>query len=102
MSTAPKPATSWSKVTALAPLRNVAPELMQQTEQAMMEFRQGLRAGMPLPEAEARHARLADLLQQAQARDLEERCVEVAPSIRAGEGVELAVPGPRHDLFPDA
>ena len=48
-----------------APLRNVAPELMQQTEQAMMDFRQGLRAGMPLPEAESRQAKLAQLLEQS-------------------------------------
>jgi high-affinity iron transporter len=48
-----------------APLRNVAPELMQQTEQAMMEFRQGLRKGIPLPEAESRHGKLRQLLEQS-------------------------------------
>ena len=48
-----------------APLRNVAPDLMQQTEQAMMDFRQGLRAGIPLPEAESRHGKLVQLLAQS-------------------------------------
>ena len=48
-----------------APLRNVAPELMQKTEQAMMDFRQGLRTGIPLPEAESRQGKLVQLLEQS-------------------------------------
>jgi len=48
-----------------APLRNVAPELMLQTEQAMMEFRQGLRTGLPVPDMESRHGKLVQLLEQS-------------------------------------
>ncbi len=59
-----------------APLRNVAPELMQQTEQAMMGLRQALRSGAPLPEVEARHVALVQLLEQSRAA-LAERSMPV-------------------------
>lgn len=48
-----------------APLRNVDPELMLKTEQAMMILRHRMATGAPVAEVEAQYATLVPLLQQS-------------------------------------
>lgn len=51
---------------AEAPLRNVNPELMLQTEQAMMALRHGMASGAPTADVEAQYLAVVPLLRQSQ------------------------------------
>lgn len=49
-----------------APLRNVNPDLMLETEQAMMALRQAISAGAPIGDVESLHRAVVPLLEQSQ------------------------------------